>query len=79
MPAVLPSGLDAFVDHVVPILRTRGLLRTAYDDTGSEGTELEGAGGTGRPRQTLRERYGLPRPANQYVTPAPGSPALARV
>ncbi|MEU1179219.1 LLM class flavin-dependent oxidoreductase [Streptomyces sp. NPDC005820] len=54
MPAVLPSGLSAFVDHVVPLLRARGLLRTEYG-----------------PRQTLRERYGLPRPANQYVkTPA---------
>ena len=50
MPPVLPSGLDAFVDHVVPILRERGLLRTAYG-----------------PRRTLRERYGLPRPANQYT------------
>ncbi|MFF5008117.1 LLM class flavin-dependent oxidoreductase [Streptomyces phaeochromogenes] len=64
MPAVLPSGLDAFVDHVVPLLRARGLLREEYG-----------------PRQTLRERYGLPRPANQYVTtPAPApAPALARV
>ncbi|MFG2571343.1 LLM class flavin-dependent oxidoreductase [Streptomyces sp. NPDC048481] len=53
MPAVLPSGLDAFVDHVVPLLRARGLLRTGYG-----------------PRTTLRERYGLPRPANQYVRPA---------
>ncbi|MFJ9741783.1 LLM class flavin-dependent oxidoreductase [Streptomyces sp. NPDC101166] len=54
MPAVLPSGLEAFVDHVVPLLRARGLLRTEY-------------GG----RRTLRERYGLPRPANQYLpTPA---------
>ncbi|WP_460065685.1 LLM class flavin-dependent oxidoreductase [Streptomyces sp. YKOK-I1] len=54
MPAVLPSGLTAFVDQVVPILRARGLLRTEYG-----------------PRRTLRERYGLPRPANQYVkTPA---------
>ncbi|MFJ9863484.1 LLM class flavin-dependent oxidoreductase [Streptomyces sp. NPDC101165] len=50
MPAVLPSGLEAFVEHVVPLLRTRGLLRTEYDG-----------------RQTLRERYGLPRPANQYT------------
>nr|WSX72446.1 LLM class flavin-dependent oxidoreductase [Streptomyces sp. NBC_00899]WSX81484.1 LLM class flavin-dependent oxidoreductase [Streptomyces sp. NBC_00899] len=50
MPAVLPSGLDLFVDHVVPILRARGLLRTEYV-----------------PGQTLRERYGLPRPANQHV------------
>ncbi|MFF4437015.1 LLM class flavin-dependent oxidoreductase [Streptomyces sp. NPDC001621] len=53
MPAVLPSGLDAFVEHVVPLLRARGLLRTGYG-----------------PRRTLRERYGLPRPANQYLTPA---------
>jgi FMN-dependent oxidoreductase (nitrilotriacetate monooxygenase family) len=57
MPPVLPSGLEAFVDHVVPILRARGLLRTAYV-----------------PGQTLRERYGLPRPANQYTA---GAPALA--
>ncbi|GAA4074606.1 LLM class flavin-dependent oxidoreductase [Streptomyces shaanxiensis] len=57
MPPVLPSGLDAFVDHVVPILRARGLLRGEYG-----------------PRQTLRERYGLPRPANQYVSPS--APAL---
>ncbi|MBD3915461.1 LLM class flavin-dependent oxidoreductase [Nocardioides hwasunensis] len=33
MPPALPSGLDAFVDHVVPILRSRGLFRTEY--TGS--------------------------------------------
>ncbi|MFJ2726138.1 LLM class flavin-dependent oxidoreductase [Streptomyces collinus] len=58
MPPVLPSGLEAFVEHVVPILRTRGLLRTAYG-----------------PERTLRERYGLPRPANQYLTPA--TPAFA--
>ncbi|UIX34590.1 LLM class flavin-dependent oxidoreductase [Streptomyces sp. GQFP] len=58
MPAVLPSGLDAFVDHVIPILRARGLLRTEYG-----------------PRRTLRERYGLPRPANQY-TQYSAKPAL---
>lgn len=50
MPPVLPSGLETFVDHVVPILRARGLLRAEYG-----------------PRRTLRERYGLPRPANQYT------------
>ncbi|MFD8720645.1 LLM class flavin-dependent oxidoreductase [Streptomyces sp. NPDC059629] len=50
MPPVLPSGLETFVDHVVPILRDRGLLRGEYG-----------------PRRTLRERYGLPRPANQYT------------
>ncbi|CAL9437506.1 Nitrilotriacetate monooxygenase component A [Streptomyces sp. enrichment culture] len=51
MPPVLPSGLETFVDEVVPILRARGLFRTEYG-----------------PRRTLRERYGLPRPANQHVT-----------
>ncbi|NYV77657.1 LLM class flavin-dependent oxidoreductase [Streptomyces sp. UH6] len=48
MPAVLPSGLERFVDQVVPILQERGLFRTEYTGT------------------TLREHYGLPRPANQF-------------
>ncbi|HEY3481078.1 MAG TPA: LLM class flavin-dependent oxidoreductase, partial [Streptomyces sp.] len=56
MPPVLPSGLDLFVDHVVPVLRARGLLRREYV-----------------PGQTLRERYGLPRPANQHAAPAPAA------
>jgi FMN-dependent oxidoreductase (nitrilotriacetate monooxygenase family) len=30
MPAALPSGLEAFVDHVIPIFRQRGLFRTEY-------------------------------------------------
>ncbi len=29
---VLPSGLELFVDHVVPILRARGLCRREYAD-----------------------------------------------
>jgi FMN-dependent oxidoreductase (nitrilotriacetate monooxygenase family) len=33
MPAVLPSGLEAFADHVVPILQQRGLFRTDYTGT----------------------------------------------
>ena len=45
MPPVLPSGLEAFVDQVVPILQERGLFRTGYAGT------------------TLREHYGLDRPA----------------
>ncbi|CCH17928.1 Nitrilotriacetate monooxygenase component A [Micromonospora lupini str. Lupac 08] len=49
MPPVLPAGLEAFVDHVVPILQRRGLFRTEYTGT------------------TLRDHYGLPRPANQYA------------
>jgi FMN-dependent oxidoreductase (nitrilotriacetate monooxygenase family) len=51
MPSVLPSGLVAFVDKVVPILQRRGLFRTEY----------EGA--------TLRDRYGLPRPADRLAEP----------
>jgi alkanesulfonate monooxygenase SsuD/methylene tetrahydromethanopterin reductase-like flavin-dependent oxidoreductase (luciferase family) len=47
MPAVLPSGLEAFVDKVVPILQERGRFRTEYEG------------------QTLRDRYGLPRPINR--------------
>jgi hypothetical protein len=31
MPAVLPSGLESFVDQVVPILRHRGLFRAKYE------------------------------------------------
>jgi len=31
MPPVLPSGLTAFVDHVVPILQRRGLFRSEYE------------------------------------------------
>jgi len=30
MPAALPSGLETFVDQVIPILRRRGLFRTEY-------------------------------------------------
>jgi len=30
LPAWFPGGFDAFVDHVVPVLQKRGLLRTEY-------------------------------------------------
>ncbi|MCC0806839.1 LLM class flavin-dependent oxidoreductase [Methylobacterium sp. W2] len=33
MPDVLPSGLETFVETVVPILQKRGLFRTAYAGT----------------------------------------------
>jgi FMN-dependent oxidoreductase (nitrilotriacetate monooxygenase family) len=33
MPDVFPSGLELFVDHVVPILRDRGLFRREYTAT----------------------------------------------
>ena len=57
MPAVLPSGLELFAEHVVPILQRRGLMRTEYDGT------------------TLRDHYGLARPASQYARKE--EPALA--
>ncbi|NBE56179.1 LLM class flavin-dependent oxidoreductase [Streptomyces boluensis] len=49
MPPWLPGGFDTFADEVVPILRARGLFRTAYTGT------------------TLRDHYGLPRPASSYT------------
>jgi FMN-dependent oxidoreductase (nitrilotriacetate monooxygenase family) len=49
MAPLLPSGLEDFVDHVVPLLRQRKLFRTEY--TGS----------------SLRDHYGLPRPASRYA------------
>ncbi|MDP2712580.1 MAG: LLM class flavin-dependent oxidoreductase [Solirubrobacteraceae bacterium] len=44
MPDVFPTGLEAFVDHVVPELRRRGLLRSEY-----EGTTLRDHLGLARP------------------------------
>jgi FMN-dependent oxidoreductase (nitrilotriacetate monooxygenase family) len=44
MPAVLPSGLEAFVDHVVPLLVKDGLFREEY-----EGTTLRDHYGLARP------------------------------
>jgi FMN-dependent oxidoreductase (nitrilotriacetate monooxygenase family) len=49
MAPLLPSGLEEFVDQVVPLLRARKLFRTEY---------------TGR---SLRDHYGLPRPASRYA------------
>ena len=53
MPAVLPSGLEAFVDHVVPLLVERGLFREEY-----EGSTLREHYGLPRPTtsDTIRER-----------------------
>jgi len=52
-PAVLPVTLERIVGDVVPALQARGLFRTAYEaETG---------------RGTLRERFGLQRPANRYA------------
>jgi FMN-dependent oxidoreductase (nitrilotriacetate monooxygenase family) len=52
MPPVLPSGLERFVDHVVPILQKRGLFRTEY-----EGKTLRDHYGLARPQnRNLTER-----------------------
>jgi hypothetical protein len=50
MPAVLPSGLEAFVDKVVPILQERGRFRTEY-----EGTTLREHYGLPRPVDQFAE------------------------
>ena len=48
MPPALPSGLETFVDHVVPILQARGLFRTEYT-----GSTLRDHYGLDRPSQHL--------------------------
>lgn len=58
MPPVLPSGLELFVDEVVPILRDRGLFRAEYEPgetlreryglTGPRPVPAEGAAGAPR-------------------------------
>ena len=60
MPPVLPAGLDAFVEQVVPILQQRGLFRTAYTGTtlrehyGLPVPATGGAGGCGLLRVRAR-------------------------
>ncbi|MZE72344.1 LLM class flavin-dependent oxidoreductase, partial [Streptomyces sp. SID5789] len=44
MPPWLPGGFDLFADQVVPLLRARGLFRTAY-----EAATLRGHYGLPRP------------------------------
>lgn len=55
MPPLLPSGLELFVDHVVPLLRARGLFRTEYT-----AETLRGHYGLERPANTnLLARAGV--------------------
>ncbi|THV26474.1 LLM class flavin-dependent oxidoreductase [Glycomyces paridis] len=49
MPAVLPSGLEAFVDQVVPILQDKGRFRTEY-----AGSTLREHYGLARPENPRR-------------------------
>lgn len=53
MPPLFPDQLDAFVDEVVPLLRRRGLRPAGHS--------------AGHPTETLRHRFGLPRPASRYA------------
>jgi FMN-dependent oxidoreductase (nitrilotriacetate monooxygenase family) len=50
MPAAYPADLQTFVDHVVPILRRRGLFREEYEET-----TLRGHYGLQRPANSLAE------------------------
>lgn len=54
MPAVMPSGLEAFVDQVVPILQERGRFRTEYT-----GTTLREHYGLARPEHPRRREAAL--------------------
>ncbi|MEY9861907.1 FMN-dependent oxidoreductase (nitrilotriacetate monooxygenase family) [Catenulispora sp. GAS73] len=66
-PPILPGGLTAFVDHVVPVLQRRGLFRTEYDV------------GTLRERfNVARPEDHFPEPAPAAVRRA-ARPPLARV
>ncbi|MDL9937796.1 LLM class flavin-dependent oxidoreductase [Gordonia sp. ABSL1-1] len=53
MAPVLPGGLDLFVDHVVPILRRRGLFRESY-----ETSTLRGHYGLARPENQYSPAIG---------------------
>ncbi|XXU76012.1 hypothetical protein WMF41_01770 [Sorangium sp. So ce1151] len=55
MPPLLPSGLEAFVDRVVPVLRRRGLFRTEY-----EGVTLRDHYGLPRPTNRFTARRWAP-------------------
>ncbi|WP_077488734.1 LLM class flavin-dependent oxidoreductase [Sinomonas mesophila] len=55
MPAALPSGLEEFVDHVVPRLQARGLFREEY-----AGTTLREHYGLPLPAGRLSAASGLP-------------------
>jgi N-acetyl-S-(2-succino)cysteine monooxygenase len=53
MPPYLPEGLELFVDHVVPLLQTRGLYRREYN-----GSTLREHFGLDRPVNLTRAQVG---------------------
>jgi N-acetyl-S-(2-succino)cysteine monooxygenase len=58
MPPVLPTGLDDFIEQVLPILRRRGLFREDY-----EGTTLRDHLGLARPANSFQARQSVAEPA----------------
>jgi alkanesulfonate monooxygenase SsuD/methylene tetrahydromethanopterin reductase-like flavin-dependent oxidoreductase (luciferase family) len=61
MPPLLPSGLEEFVDHVVPILQRRGLFRTEYQGSTCAITTNSHGPATATPQQR-RSRASHPPP-----------------
>jgi FMN-dependent oxidoreductase (nitrilotriacetate monooxygenase family) len=57
MPAVLPAGLDAFVEYVIPILTSRRLFRTHYT-----GKTLREHYGLARPPSQFATAAAVPAP-----------------
>ena len=71
MPPVLPSGLETFVDQVIPILRQRGLFRT--ENTGQTLRDH-----TASPARRVSSPPGMPwsrRPADRPDAEAPARAA----
>jgi FMN-dependent oxidoreductase (nitrilotriacetate monooxygenase family) len=58
LPPLFPSGLDTFVDKVVPELQNRGLFRTEY-----EGTTLRENLGLARPANAHKQIWALSKVA----------------
>jgi alkanesulfonate monooxygenase SsuD/methylene tetrahydromethanopterin reductase-like flavin-dependent oxidoreductase (luciferase family) len=58
MPDVLPTGLEVFVDEVVPLLQKRGIFRTEY-----EGRTLRDHFGLERPVSRYARRASTAIPA----------------
>ncbi|MBE1491814.1 LLM class flavin-dependent oxidoreductase [Plantactinospora soyae] len=59
MPPLLPSGLEEFVDHVVPVLQRRGLFRTEYT-----GRTLRDHYGLPRPVNQFQPPTAVPTPVS---------------
>jgi FMN-dependent oxidoreductase (nitrilotriacetate monooxygenase family) len=75
-PYLQPTGLDEFVDHVVPELQERGVLRTEYagtrlrDHLGLREARVAGTGTA--PPQTTADALGSERPPSRALAEARG-------